>query len=102
MSDEIPTTPVLDLENDSLPAQKIVLLNQWKEKVEAEIADETSERDKIMAVYKVQKEKFDRLLGVKVRRMKKHDMVINNRKKVLTDIIKEIEIATNDNAATTV
>lgn len=74
--------------------KKIILLNQWKEKVENEVASYTTEKDKIMVVYKKQKEKFDRLLAVKSKKMKKYDMVINSRKKVLTDIIKEIELAT--------
>jgi hypothetical protein len=74
--------------------KKIILLNQWKEKVENEVASYTTEKDKIMVVYKKQKEKFDRLLAVKSKKMKKYDMVINSRKKVLADIIKEIELAT--------
>jgi len=74
--------------------KKIILLNQWKEKVENEVSGYTTEKDKIMVVYKKQKEKFDRLLAVKSKKMKKYDIVINSRKKVLADIIKEIEIAT--------
>jgi hypothetical protein len=67
-------------------------LNQWKNKVQAEIDDYTAEKNKIFDAYKKQKEKFDRLLVVKLKKTKKYDMVINNRKKVLTDIIKEIAI----------
>jgi len=78
--------------------KKIILLNQWKEKVESEVASYTTEKDKIMMVYKKQKEKFDRLLAVKSKKMKKYDIVINSRKKVLADIIKEIELATSPQA----
>ncbi len=106
MSDETPvtapdTTVRIDPAEEITPAKKVILLNQWKEKVEKEIADYNAEREKIMVVYKKQKEKFDRLLGVKIKKMKKYDAVMSARKKVLTDIIKEIGIATNDTTGTT-
>ena len=102
MSDQPPvdTSVRIDPNEEITAAKKVILLNQWKEKVEKEIADYSTEREKIMVVYKKQKEQFDRLLGEKSKKMKKYDMVMNARKKVLTDIIKEIEIASNDTTGT--
>jgi hypothetical protein len=82
----------IDPNEEITDAKKFILLNQWKNKVQAEIDDYTAEKNKIFDAYKKQKEKFDRLLVVKLKKTKKYDMVINNRKKVLTDIIKEIAI----------
>lgn len=77
--------------------KKIILLNQWKNKVQSEVDDYTAEKNKVTDAYKKQKERFDKLLGVKIKKIKKFDGLINNRKKVLTEIIKEIQIATNTN-----
>ena len=82
----------IDPNEEITDAKKFILLNQWKNKVQAEIDDYTAEKNKIFDAYKKQKEKFDRLLVVKLKKTKKYDMVINSRKKVLTDIIKEISI----------
>ena len=82
----------IDPNEEITDAKKFILLNQWKNKVQAEIDDYTTEKNKIFDAYKKQKEKFDRLLVLKLKKTKKYDMVINNRKKVLTDIIKEIAI----------
>ena len=96
----IDTSVRIDPNEEITNTKKIILLNQWKEKVEKEIADYNAEREKVMAAYKGQKEKFDRILGVKVKKMKKYDVVMNARKKVLADIIKEIGIATNETDTT--
>lgn len=82
----------IDPNEEITDAKKFILLNQWKNKVQAEIDDYTTEKNKIFDAYKKQKEKFDRLLVLKLKKTKKYDMVINSRKKVLTDIIKEIAI----------
>ena len=82
----------IDPNEEITDAKKFILLNQWKNKVQAEIDDYTAEKNKIFDAYKKQKEKFDRLLVLKLKKTKKYDMVINSRKKVLTDIIKEIAI----------
>ena len=87
IQDEIKATP-----NDQITDEnKIYLLNEWKKKVEEEISDYNTEKDKIFQVYKKQKDKFDKILGVKLKKMKKYDAVINSRKKVLNEVIKEIE-----------
>lgn len=77
--------------------KKIYLLNEWKKKVEQELADYEAEKDKIFQAYKKQKEKYDKILGVKLKKMKKYDVVMNSRKKVLNDIIKEIGIISQPN-----
>ena len=82
----------IDPNEEITDAKKFILLNQWKNKVQAEIDDYTTEKNKIFDAYKKQKEKFDRLLVLNLKKTKKYDMVINSRKKVLTDIIKEIAI----------
>jgi hypothetical protein len=86
MNDQ-PTIPPLE---EPTSEQKIKWLNEWKEKVQQEISDYTSERDKLYAVYKKQKEMYDGWLGTKMKKIKKYDIVMNNRKKVLLDIEKEI------------
>jgi hypothetical protein len=82
----------IDPNEEITEAKKFILLNQWKNKVQDEVNDYTTEKNKLFDAYKKQKEKFDRLLAVKLKKTKKYDMVINSRKKVLTDIIKEIAI----------
>jgi cytidylate kinase len=87
IQDEIKATP-----NDQITDEKkMYLLNEWKKKVEEEISDYNTEKDKIFQAYKKQKDKFDSILGVKLKKMKKYDAVINSRKKVLNEVIKEIE-----------
>jgi hypothetical protein len=75
--------------------QKLKWLNEWKEKVQQEISDYTAERDKVFAVYKKQKEMYDGWLNKKMKKIKKYDVVMNNRKKVLMDIDKEITNLSN-------
>jgi hypothetical protein len=94
MSEEnITTTPQvrIDPNEEITNEKKLILLNQWKDKVQGEIDDYNSEKDKVYQAYKKQKEKFDKLLGVKLKKMKKFDGLINNRKKVFADISKEID-----------
>jgi hypothetical protein len=81
----------IDPNEEITEAKKLILLNQWKDKVQQEVDDYTVEKNKLFDAYKKQKEKFDRLLAVKLKKTKKYDMVINGRKKVLVDIIKEID-----------
>jgi len=70
--------------------QKLKWLTEWKEKVQQEISDYTAERDKLYSAYKKQKEMYDGWLGTKMKKIKKYDVVMNNRKKVLLDIEKEM------------
>lgn len=92
MSEDTTTQVRIDPNEEITEAKKFILLNQWKDKVQGEVDDYTNEKGKIMDAYKKQKEKFDKMLGVKVKKMKKFDGLISNRKKVLADIIKEIAI----------
>lgn len=91
MSEDISQVRI-DPNEEITEAKKLILLNQWKNKVQSEVNDYTAEKNKLFDAYKKQKEKFDRLLAVKLKKTKKYDMVINSRKKVLADIIKEIAI----------
>lgn len=96
MSDQpIDTSVRIDPNEEITEAKKLILLTQWKEKVEAEIAGYTEVKDKIYSAYKEQKERYDKTLGVKMKKIKKFDSIITGRKKVLMDIIKEIELAKN-------
>ena len=90
MSEDISQVRI-DPNEEITEAKKLILLNQWKDKVQQEVDDYTVEKNKLFDAYKKQKEKFDRLLAVKLKKTKKYDMVINGRKKVLGDIIKEID-----------
>lgn len=74
---------------------KKILLNQWREKVELEISGYVEERDKITEEYKRIKARMDKILGTRLKKMKKYDAVINARKKVLSDINSEIGILNN-------
>lgn len=76
--------------------KKVLLLNQWKLKVEEEINGYNVEREKIMDEYKRIKARMDKILGTRLKKIKKYDAVINGRKKVLSDILKEISIASNN------
>lgn len=92
MSDEV--TIQVSSEEPTIE-QKLKWLNEWKEKVQQEINDYTAERDKIFAVYKKQKEMYDSWLNKKMKKIKKYDVVMNGRKKVLIDIDKEISNLSN-------
>jgi hypothetical protein len=81
----------IDPNGEITEEQKLYLLNEWKNKVENEIADYNAEKDKVFQVYKKQKEQYDKILGVKLKKMKKFDTIINSRRKVLNEVIKEIE-----------
>ena len=91
MSDDNTPQVRIDPNEEITEEKKLILLNQWKDKVQGEVSDYTAEKDKVYQAYKKQKEKFDKLLGVKLKKMKKFDGLIANRKKVLADIIKEIK-----------
>ena len=47
----------IDPNEEITDAKKFILLNQWKNKVQAEIDDYTTEKNKIFDAYKKQKEK---------------------------------------------
>jgi hypothetical protein len=98
MSEEnTPTQPEIGPDEEITEEKKIILLNQWKTKVQEEIDSYNVEKDKIMDEYKRIKSRMEKILGFRLQRMKKYDAVINNRKKVLADIIKEIQIANSIN-----
>lgn len=94
MSEEnVPTDQIrIDPNEEITDQKKAILLNQWKNKVQSEIDEYNSEKEKVYQDYKKQKDKFDKILNVKLKKMKKIESFANSRKKVLADIIKEIEI----------
>lgn len=63
---------------------------EWKAKVQNEIDGYVAAREEIYKVYKTQKDMYDKWLSIKMKKMKKYDTVINQRKKVLIDINREI------------
>lgn len=71
--------------------KKLILLNQWKDKVQNEVAEYDAQKDKIFQFYKKKKDKFDKILSVQLKKIKKIEMLANSRKKVLAEIVKEIE-----------
>lgn len=96
MSEEITQQEMkIDPNGEITQDQKMYLLNEWKKKVENEIADYNAEKDKVFQAYKKQKERFDKILNVKLKKMKKFDGIVNSRRKVLNDVIKEIENLSN-------
>jgi 23S rRNA A1618 N6-methylase RlmF len=62
--------------------------------VEEELAEHQEKRDGIYKKYKAQKERYDAILSQPLKKMKRLDMFINTRKKVLLEVSKEIELAT--------
>lgn len=77
--------------NEELTGEKqLILMNQWKQKVEQELADYSAAKEVIATDFKRQKERFDKILSVKIKKMKKYDNVMNSRKKVLNEIVAEI------------
>lgn len=94
MSDQPSVTPV-PYEEPSLD-QKKQWLGDWKIKVQEEIAGYSEEREKLFAIYRKQKEMYDSWLNTKMKKIKKYDVVINNRKKVLIDIEKELNNLPSD------
>jgi cytidylate kinase len=90
MSDEIQSEVKIDPNAEITPETQLILMNQWKQKVEKELADYTAAKDVIAADFKRQKERFDKILAVKIKKMKKYDVVMNSRKKVLQEIVVEI------------
>lgn len=91
MSEENTQQVRIDPNEEITDEKKLILLNQWKDKVQGEVDEYNAEKDKIFQVYKKQKEKFDKILAVKLKKIKKIEGFANARKKVLADIIKEIE-----------
>jgi len=81
----------IDPNEEITEEKKIILLNQWKDKVQNEVIEYESQKDKIFQFYKKKREKFDKILGVQMKKIKKIEMSANSRKKVLAEIVKEIE-----------
>jgi len=90
MSDNIETPFVPPPLEEPSVEQKAQWLKDWSVRVEKEIHDYTTEKDKLYTHYKKQKDMYDRWLGIKMKKIKKYDVVVNNRKKVLIDIRREI------------
>lgn len=77
--------------SDSVPPDKLLeLMYIWKKNVEDAIAVHQAKKDAEYAVYKRQKDLYDSWLSTRSKSMKKIDILINNRKKVLIDVNKEI------------
>lgn len=89
----------IDPNEEITDEKKLILLNQWKDKVQAEVDEYNSEKEKLFQVYKKQKEKFDKILNVKLKKIKKIEMFANSRKKVLAEVVKEIENLANPPAS---
>lgn len=94
MSEETTDQPQIKIDpNEEITDdKKLYLLNEWRKKVEQELDDYNAEKDKIYKAYKKQKDRFDKILGVKLKKMKKYDTVMVARRKVLNEVIKEIEL----------
>lgn len=94
MSDEVQSTQPeirIDPNAELTPENQLILLNQWKQKVEQELVGYAAGKDVILQAFKKQKDRFDKILSVKVKKMKKYDAVMSARKKVLAEIVVEID-----------
>jgi DNA-directed RNA polymerase specialized sigma54-like protein len=97
MSEETPTQPIEAPATASVvgygkvpPAELIVMLEEWKAKINDEISDYDTKKAGIFTIYKRQKELYDKWLSGPMGKMKKLDKLIAGRKKVLLDVDKEI------------
>ena len=70
--------------------QKLQWFKEWRVKVLKEIDEYTEEKDKLLTAYKKQKSMYDSWLAVKLKKIKKFDIFVTNRKKVLIDIDREL------------
>ena len=78
--------------NDRVPPEQLLqLLAEWKAKVESDVAELEAKKAKVHAVYKRQKEMYDKWLAGPLGKMKKFDKIINERKKVILDVEREIK-----------
>jgi DNA-binding Lrp family transcriptional regulator len=91
MSEDIQFDVRIDPNEEITDAKKVILLNQWRQKVEKELVDYSASKEVVAKAFRKQKERYDGILAVKIKKMKKYDMVINSRKKVLADIASEID-----------
>jgi hypothetical protein len=81
----------IDPNEELTDEKKLILLKQWGDKVQEDVDVYNAEKEIILTSYKKKKEKFDRILAVKIKKMKKYDSLLSNRKKVLADVNKEID-----------
>lgn len=88
---EAPAPTLISDYNEAISPEKLLgFMEMWKLKVEKEIQEYEDEKQKIYAVYKKQKDMYDGWLSVRLKKMKKYDVALNGRKKVLIDVNKEI------------
>lgn len=99
MSEENTNQVRIDPNEEITDEKKLILLNQWKDKVQSEVDEYNAEKDKIFQAYKKQKDRFDKILSVKLKKIKKIETFANARKKVLAEVIKEIENLSNPPAS---
>lgn len=72
------------------PEKLLILMEEWRTKVTSEVDEYNSKKDKVYVVYKRQKEMYDKWLSCPMKKMKKLDKIITERKKVLIDVDREI------------
>lgn len=95
MSEENTQQVRIDPNEEITSEKKLILLNQWKDKVQNEIDEYNAEKERLFQIYKKQKDRFDKILAVKLKKIKKIETFANGRKKVLSEVIKEIDTLTN-------
>ena len=83
---EIIANPLIDV----TPENQLVLMELWRGKVLEEINDFEDKKAEVYAVYKRQKDMYDKWLSGPLGKMKKLDKIVSGRKKVLIDIDKQI------------
>ena len=94
MSDEVPQvtpetpqgTPTLDPTNE----QRIQWMEDWKKKVQSDIDEYAADKEKEMVEWRRQKEMYDGWLNKRMKTIKKFDKLMNERKKVMLQIEREI------------
>jgi glutaredoxin 2 len=80
------TTPTLDPTDE----QRIGWMEDWKKKVQSDIDEYAAEKEKEMVEWRRQKEMYDGWLNKRMKTIKKFDKLMNERKKVMLQIDREI------------
>jgi hypothetical protein len=84
--------PAFNLPHGKVPVETMIgFLEEWKRKIEGEMAVEEARKEKVAVRYRRQRDLYDSWLAGPLREMKKHDKIINYHKKSIMDIDREID-----------
>ena len=71
--------------------EKGILLDDWRKKVQHELNEMVDRKEHTLYMFKRNKAEYEKIIGNKVRKMRKLDKMIINRKKILAEIDAQIK-----------